>query len=170
MAARASSSNFELPLVQLKTFSKLVNIRQRQEIGERRFALSGASSVWRRPWEGETSLANFSSLSDILQVFSSFEPKVGEVASTGGCVAAPIWPHGALRRSFWWSLINDVSDSISLSQAVCACMRVCVCVCMRVCVCVCVCMRVCVSACVYVCVLSWTHMLFVACNGCKISI
>ena len=45
--------------------------------------------------------------------------KVGEVASTGGCVAAPIWPHGALRRSFWWSLINDVSDSISLSQAVC---------------------------------------------------
>ena len=44
--------------------------------------------------------------------------KVGEVASTGGCVAAPIWPHGALRRSFWWSLINDVSDSISLSQAV----------------------------------------------------
>ena len=45
--------------------------------------------------------------------------KVGEVASTGGFVAAPIWPHGALRRSFWWSLINDVSDSISLSQAVC---------------------------------------------------
>ena len=26
--------------------------------------------------------------------------KVGEVASSGGCVAAPIWPHGALRRSF----------------------------------------------------------------------
>ena len=24
----------------------------------------------------------------------------GEVASSGGCVAAPIWPHGALRRSF----------------------------------------------------------------------
>ena len=47
--------------------------------------------------------------------------KVGEVASSGGCVAAPIWPHGALRRSFWWSLINDVSDSISLSQAVCIC-------------------------------------------------
>ena len=43
---------------------------------------------------------------------------VGEVASTGGCDAAPIWPHGALRSSFWWSLINDVSDSISPSQAV----------------------------------------------------
>ena len=39
-------------------------------------------------------------------------------SSRGGCVAAPIWPHGALRRSFWWSLNNDVSDSISLSQAV----------------------------------------------------
>ena len=26
--------------------------------------------------------------------------KVGEVASSGGCVAAPIWPYGALRRSF----------------------------------------------------------------------
>ena len=44
--------------------------------------------------------------------------KVGEVASTGGCVAAPIWPHGAVCRSSWWSLINDVSDSNSLSQAV----------------------------------------------------
>ena len=42
------------------------------------------------------------------------------VTGTGGagCVAAPIWPQGALRRSFSWTLINDVSDSISLSQAV----------------------------------------------------
>ena len=58
------------------------NIRQRREIGmvERRFALSGASSVcdsdfwiadWRSPWEGETSLMinhpNFPSLSDVLK-------------------------------------------------------------------------------------------------------
>ena len=39
---------------------------KRREIGERRFALSGESSVcdiadWRFPWEGETSLTNFPS-------------------------------------------------------------------------------------------------------------
>ena len=60
---------------------KYQTIRQRREIGivERRFALSGASSIadWRSPWEGETSLnnPNFPSLSDCLkQVFSSTEP------------------------------------------------------------------------------------------------
>ena len=53
--------------------------------------------------------------------------KVGEVTSVGGSVASPIWPHGALRRSFWWSLINDVSNWIPLFQAVCVCVCVCVC-------------------------------------------
>ena len=72
-------SEFHVLNLQNFTFSIRQRQRQRREIGERRFALSGASSVcdfadWRSSWEGKTSLTNFSSLSDILQVFSSSEP------------------------------------------------------------------------------------------------
>ena len=57
-----SSKNSDLSVEQFSVWVKHYYAKDEAKVGERRFALSGASSVCdlrRSPWEGETSLTNF---------------------------------------------------------------------------------------------------------------